>query len=69
MDYEIKTGDKVRIKGDVSDFTDHLDGKILTVLDEDLVSDNETLRCKDSQGYTWYIWKENILEVICDGNV
>lgn len=57
---------KVRVKGDHSDFTDHLDGKILTIVKTE---DTDHDLCDDSiianDGYDdWYIYIKNIVEVI-----
>lgn len=65
----IKVGNKVRIKGDYNDFTDHLDGQILTVVATseepgEFLLDENTIMVADNEGYTWYIWTKNVLEVI-----
>lgn len=66
----VKVGNKIRVKGDVNDFTDHLDNEILTVIatiDEHpatVLIDENTVYCRDKDGDNWYIWIDNILEVI-----
>lgn len=75
MDYKIKAGDKIKIRGDKADFTDHLDGEVLTVLStedtlcEGTILSDGTILCEDKDGDQWYVWEKNIVEVICDGNV
>lgn len=56
---KLEIGMKVKIKGDVNDFTDHLDGKIGKVLDVN--GDDIGVECEND---FWWIWKRNILEVI-----
>lgn len=58
----IKVGDKIIVKGDVRDFTDHLDGEILTVVATPTAG--STYLAKDKDGDNWYIGAENITEVV-----
>lgn len=65
----IKVGDKIIVKGDVRDFTDHLDGEILTVVATptdcgDCILDDDTYLAKDKYCDDWYICAENITEVV-----
>ena len=65
----IKVGDKIRVKGDARDFTDHLDGEILVVVatpDDygDYILDDNTYLAKDKYCDNWYISAENIMEVV-----
>lgn len=65
----IKVGDKIIVKGDTRDFTDHLDGEILVVVATpdnygDYILDDNTYLAKDKDGDNWYIWAENITEVV-----
>lgn len=65
----IKVGDKIRVKGDTRDFTDHLDREILVVVATpdnygDYILDDNTYLAKDKDGDNWYIWAENITEVV-----
>lgn len=60
---EFNIGDRVRIRGDYTDFTDHMDGELGTVIgvmkdDCKVVVDNYSNIC----GY-WLIWKENMTHV------
>ena len=52
---KFKVGDKVLISGDASDFTDHLDGLIGTVLD---VYDDDCYVLVDARH--WFIWNYNM---------
>ena len=56
---ELEIGMKVRIKGDVDDFTDHLDSKIGIIVD--INAYDVSVEC---EGDSWWIWKRNILEVV-----
>ena len=63
----IKVGDKIRVRGDRRDFTDHLDNEILVVVatydnydDVMYELDENTIIAKDEQGINWYIWTSNI---------
>lgn len=67
----IKIGNKIRIKGDVKDFTDHLDNEVLTVIatpgepdGEDVLLDDDTYYAEDKNGDRWYIYGTNIVEVL-----
>lgn len=66
---ELNIGDKIIIKGDFTDFTDHLDGATLTIshLNEtdngDPLDDDTILACEEN-GTEWYIYIKNIVEVI-----
>lgn len=68
----INVGDKVKVRGSINDFTDHLDGQTLTVYavpgdDKGYdLSIGDSVICLDSEGDHWYIYIENILEVITD---
>jgi hypothetical protein len=57
-----KVGDRVRIKGDASDYTDHLDGMIGTIayvcIDDCYV---------DVNNGRWIIWNYN-MEVVSNSN-
>jgi hypothetical protein len=59
---KLKVGDKIRVKGDTGDFTDHLDGQWLTVTDVEVFSEG-SIKATDSDGDEWYIWISNIEEV------
>lgn len=52
---EFKVGDCVRIRGDYSDYTDHLDGCLGTIVRVNL---DDCLVQVDNVG--WLIWKENL---------
>lgn len=63
---KIKVGTKIKVKGDYTDFTDHLDGKTLTVThtagdNPDL--DDDVVMAFDGRD-NWYIQLKNIVEVI-----
>ena len=62
---EYKVGQKVKIRGDRNDYTDHLGGKIGTIVG---VDDNDVRVIFDSTVslYDWYIWKSNIIEIVED---
>lgn len=66
---DIKIGDRVLIRGDRNDFTDHLDGKILEVYaipgdeKEYDLSLGDSIVATDDEGNNWYIYISNILEV------
>ena len=53
---KFKVGDKVRITGDYTDATDHLDGKIGTVV---RVRDNDIEVTVDDNKFPWLIWNCN----------
>lgn len=58
---DFKIGDIVQVRGCNSDFTDHLDGKIGTVVDVDLR--DCLVRFDDAdlgEATDWYIWKVNM---------
>lgn len=66
---DINIGNIVKIKGDYSDFTDHLDGQTLEVIatpeepgDFDL--NDDTIICRCQLGSDWYIYKRNVTEVV-----
>ena len=60
---QLRVGDRIRIIGDHSDFTDHLDDQILTIVDmADDVPDS--IIAKDDGDREWYIWIRNIMEVM-----
>lgn len=56
----INVGDKVRIHGDQSDFTDHLDGKTGVVLS---VRERDCVVKVGNSPYPWSIWKYNLTHV------
>lgn len=62
---EIKVGDRVRVRGDESDFTEHLDGKVGVVvqISHGMHYDNYTVTFDNGEG-TWNIWSYNIVEVL-----
>ena len=53
---KFKVGDKVRITGDCSDFTDHLHGCIGVITE---VRERDCL-VEESDGTDWYIWNYNM---------
>lgn len=61
---KFKAGDRVRVRGDRSDFTEHLDGKVGTVLRPCSVEQG----CQDyyvdigqnGKHDTWRIWEHNM---------
>lgn len=60
---ELKVGDRIRVIGDLMDCTEHLDDRILTVVDlnDDMPG---TITAREDDGTEWYIWTTNIMEVI-----
>lgn len=56
----INVGDKVRIHGDQSDYTDHLHGKIGEVLQ---VREKDCVVKVGKSPYPWAIWKYNLTHV------
>lgn len=60
---QLKVGDRIRVIGDYEDATDHLDDQILTIVDlcDELPG---SIVAKDQEDYEWYIWTNNIMEVI-----
>lgn len=62
---EFKIGQKVRIRGDKDDFTDHLGGKIGIIID---VNEDDVVATFESEGclLDWDIWKYNIIEIVED---
>lgn len=62
---EYKVGQKVKIRGDRTDYTDHLGGNIGTIIG---VDENDVRVIFDSTVslYDWYIWKSNIVEIVED---
>ena len=67
----VRVGDKIRVRGDRRDFTDHLDNKVLIVIatnencDDTIYElDDATVVAKDEEGSNWYIWTKNIVEVV-----
>lgn len=66
---DIRIGDRVLIRGDRNDFTDHLDGTICEVYaipgdeKEYDLSDGDTIVVEDDSGDRWYVFMYNILEV------
>lgn len=66
-DMKFKIGDKVLIKGDYDDATDHLDGKIGKVVKVNSYDIEVSVK---GEPFTWLIWNHNaelINEVIVDG--
>lgn len=55
-----KVGDKVRITGDGSDSTDHLDGEIGTIV---AVGNNDCLVSVPYDDLCWWIWNYNMTPV------
>ena len=71
MDFKFDVGDKVRIRGDETDFTDHMDGKIGTVIErmEDSDFPSGAIDYKvfvpgvpSVRGW-WFIWERNMEKV------
>lgn len=62
---EIKVGDRVRVRGDESDFTQHLDGKVGVVVQicHCMNFDDYTVTFDHGEG-TWNIWSYNVVEVL-----
>ena len=60
-----KVGQKIRIRGDRNDYTDHLDGKVGTII---AVDEDDVVVIFDSEVslYDWCIWKRNIIEIVED---
>ena len=60
---QLRVGDRIRVIGDHMDATDHLDDQILTIVDlcDDL---SGSIIAKDQEDTEWYIWINNIMEVI-----
>lgn len=63
---DFKAGDRVRIKGDLFDMTDHMDGEVVKVKrirgNGDVV-----VRVGSCVNDVWIISAKNILEVVSDG--
>ena len=55
---EFKEGMRVRIKGDSEDYTDHLDGKIGTIL---TVHSEDCFVQVDGDSWSYYIWFRNMI--------
>lgn len=68
-----KVGDRVRIKGDYADFTDHLDGCLGTIMIVDYLNEDDCLVDVDGHHAPselrhigirgWCIWKSNMTHV------
>lgn len=58
---EVEVGDRIRVRGDSSDFTEFLDGAVGTVK---IVESDEVVAVFDGVPHEWLIWKYNIMEVI-----
>lgn len=62
---EIKVGDRVRVRGDCNDCTEHLDGKVGVVVE---IGDPEfrdyLVKFGDDYDDYWRIWSYNIVEVL-----
>lgn len=66
---EIKVGDRVRVRGDSNDLTEHLDGKVGVIVEMGDPEFNDYLvRFGDHDDYCdyWRIWSYNIVEVLKD---
>lgn len=63
MDY--KVGQKVRIRGDRNDYTDHLGGAIGTIIEVNEADVRATFDSEISL-LDWWIWKSNIVEIVED---
>ena len=51
---EVSVGMKVKVIGRYADFTDHLDGQVVTVVSTDK-ADNGYAKVKDSNGDQWFV--------------
>lgn len=60
MDFEV--GMVVVVRGSAEDFTDHLDGQSVTVVDGE-PDYNGYIKVRDSNGTTWYIHSTNVRSV------
>ena len=60
MEYNFKVGDRVKIKGDITDFTDEFDGKIGIIKK---VQPRDCYVEIPGEDYTWAIWNWNMTPV------
>lgn len=56
---EVYVGMKVKVVGRYANFTDHLDGQVVTVTSTDK-SDNGYVKVRDSNGDYWLVYTEDL---------